>query len=134
MPGYIGLGLEITKSFMEKVCSVQPLKPVDRLHRWPEEDSHDWENEKEVVVAGKNVCNWLIHSYMFFVVFNEDGIIDSFSVTSDFDRNKVLYRIPLDAWMEYMDYIASDDIVGMSSHYDPKADDYVFSRKERGKR
>ena len=35
---------------------------------------------------------------------------------------------------EYMDYIASDDIVGMSSHYDPKADDYVFSRKERGKR
>ena len=63
---------------------------------------------------------------MFFVVFNEDGIIDSFSVTSDFDRNKVLYRIPLDAWIAYMDYIASDDIVGMSSHYDPKANDYVF--------
>lgn len=70
----------------------------------------------------------------FTKIKNEDGIIDSFSVTSDFDRNKVLYRIPLDAWMEYMDYIASDDIVGMSSHYDPKADDYVFSRKERGKR
>ena len=111
-----------SENYSLKVCSVQPLKPVDRLHRWPEEDSHDWENEKEVVVTGKNVCNWLIHSYMFFVVFNEDGIIDSFSVTSDFDRNKVLYRIPLDAWMEYMDYIASDDIVGMSSHYDPKAE------------
>ena len=122
------------ENYSLKAFSVQPLKPVDQLHRWPEEDSHDWENEKEIVVAGKNVCNWLIHSYMFFVVFNEDGIIDSFSVTSDFDRNKVLYRIPLDAWMEYMDYIASDDIVGMSSHYDPKANDYVFSRKERGKR
>ena len=36
--------------------------------------------------------------------------------------------------LAYMDYIASDDIVGMSSHYDPKANDYVFSRKERGKR
>lgn len=83
-----------SENYSLKVCSVQPLKPVDRLHRWPEEDSHDWENEKEVVVTGKNVCNWLIHSYMFFVVFNEDGIIDSFSVTSDFDRNKVLYRIP----------------------------------------
>lgn len=78
-----------SENYSLKVCSVQPLKPVDRLHRWPEEDSHDWENEKEVVVAGKNVCNWLIHSYMFFVVFNEDGIIDSFSVTSDFDRNNV---------------------------------------------
>ena len=90
------------ENYSLKAFSVQPLKPVDQLHRWPEEDSHDWENEKEIVVAGKNVCNWLIHSYMFFVVFNEDGIIDSFSVTSDFDRNKVLYRIPLDAWMAYM--------------------------------
>lgn len=81
----------------------------------------------------KSVCPILRHN-MFFIVFNEDGIIDSFSVTSDFDRNKVLYRVPLDAWMSYMDYIASDDIVGMSSHYDPKSNDYVFSRKERGKR
>ena len=49
-----------SENYSLKVCSVQPLKPVDRLHRWPEEDSHDWENEKEVVVTGKNVCNWLI--------------------------------------------------------------------------
>ena len=46
-----------SENYSLKVCSVQPLKPVDRLHRWPEEDSHDWENEKEVVVTGKNVCN-----------------------------------------------------------------------------
>ena len=37
-----------SENYSLKVCSVQPLKPVDRLHRWPEEDSHDWENEKEV--------------------------------------------------------------------------------------
>ena len=61
-------------------------------------------------------------------------MIDSFSVTSDFDRNKILYRIPLNAWIAYMDYVASDDIVSMSSHYDQKADDYIYSRKERGKR
>lgn len=116
-----------------KVFSVRPLQPIDRLHQWPEEDSHDWENEKEIIVAGKNICNWLIHSYMFFMVFNEDNIIDSFSVTSDFDRNKILYRIPLRSWIAYMDYIASDDIVSMSSHYDFSVGDYIYSRKERGK-
>lgn len=122
------------ENYSLNVFSVQPLKPVDRLHRWPTEDSHDWGKEKKVVVAGKDVCNWLIHSYMFFVVFNEDSTIDSFSVTSDFDRNKVLYRIPLHAWLAYMDYIASDNIAEIASHYDPKTDDYAFSRKERGKR
>ena len=122
------------ENYSLKAFPVQPLKPVDLLHRWPKEDSHDWENEKEVMVAGKNVCNWLIHSYIFFVGFNEGNVIDSFSVTSDFDRNKILYRFPLNAWIAYMDYVASDDIVSMSSHYDQKADDYIYSRKERGKR
>lgn len=122
------------ENYSLRVFSIQPLKPVDLLHRWPEEDSHDWKNEKEVTVAGKNVCNWLIHSYMFFVVHNEDGVIDSFSVTSDYDRNKVLYRIPLNAWIAYVDYIVSDDTVSISFHYDKKAGDYVYSRKVRGAR
>lgn len=116
-----------------RAFAVQPLRSVNLLHRWPEEDSHDWENEREVIVAGKSVCNWLIHSYMFFVVFNEENVVDSFSVTSDFDRNKILYRIPLSEWIAYMDYIASDDIVSISSHYDTKVGDYIYSRKERGK-
>lgn len=122
------------ENYSLNVFSVQPLKPINRLHRWPEEDSHDWENEKKVTVAGKSICNWLIHSYMFFVVFNEDDVIDSFSVTSDYDRNKILYRIPLNTWIAYIDYVASDDIVSMSSHYDPKANDYIYRRKERGNR
>lgn len=63
---------------MLEALAVQPFKLVDFLHRWPEEDSHDWDNEKKVVVTGKSVCNWLIHSYMFFVVFNEDNVIYSF--------------------------------------------------------
>lgn len=79
------------ENYLLEALAVQPFKLVDFLHRWPEEDSHDWDNEKKVVVTGKSVCNWLIHSYMFFVVFNEDNVIYSFSVTSDFDRNKILY-------------------------------------------
>ena len=63
------------ENYLLEALAVQPFKLVDFLHRWPEEDSHDWDNEKKVVVTGKSVCNWLIHSYTFFVVFNEDNVI-----------------------------------------------------------
>lgn len=116
------------------VYSVPPIKQMDNMHRWPEENSHDWDKEQEVTVAGKNVCNWLIHSFMFFLVFIEDGVVDSFSVTSDFDKNKILYRIPLKAWISYIEYIATDDIVSLSSHYDSKKKEYVYTRKMRGSR
>lgn len=122
------------EDYSMKVFSVTPIKHVDNLHRWPEEDSHDWGNEQEITVSGKNVCNWLIHSFMFYFVFNEDGVLDSFSVTSDFDRNKILYRIPLKTWIEYIDYIVTDDIVSLSSHYDSKKEEYVYTRKMRGRR
>lgn len=122
------------ENYSMKVYSVQPIKRVDNMHRWPEEDSHDWDNEQETTVVGKNVCNWLIHSYMFYLVFNEDRVVDSFSVTSDFDRNKILYRIPLKAWIDYIEYIATDDIVSLSSRYDSKKEEYVYTRKMRGRR
>ena len=66
-------------------------------------------------------------------MYTESGLVDSFCVTSDFDRNKILYRIPLKAWIDYIDYVATDDIECMSSHYDKERGDYIHSRKIRFK-
>lgn len=115
-----------------KASTIKPLKRIDKLHRQPDERSYDWEKEKNVTVSGKNVCNWLIHSYVFFVVFNEDDVIESFCVSSDFDRNKNLYRISIDEWLKYMDFIATDDIVRLSLENDEKSEDYKCVVKERG--
>lgn len=103
-----------------QVKAIKPLKHIDNLNRWPEEDSHDWEHEKQLTVAGKDICNWLIHSYLFFSEFEENGPMLAFCVSSDYDRNKILYKISMCDWLRYIDYIASDDIVGLSSHYDEK--------------
>ena len=117
-----------------QVKAIKPLKHIDNLNRWPEEDSHDWEHEKQLTVAGKDICNWLIHSYLFFSEFEENGPMLAFCVSSDYDRNKILYKISMCDWLRYIDYIASDDIVGLSSHYDEKTGDYIYKRKERGTR
>lgn len=118
-------------AFSLDIYATNPIKPVNMINRWPEEDSHDWGNEYSLTVKGKDICNWLIHSYIFYLVFNEDGIVESFSVTSDYDRNKILYRIPLDKWVEYMELVISDYVVAIDLHYDKKKKDYVFTRKER---
>ena len=115
-----------------KVWELKPLRNIDLMHRWPEESSYDWENERIITVHGKNVCNWLIHSYVFFLIHGEDGRVEGFSVSSDFDRNKSLYRISLEDWLKYMDYIATDSIAAMETHFSEEKKEYVITRKERG--
>lgn len=114
------------------VRSILPLRHIDIMHRWPEEDSHDWDHERSVTVKGKDICNWLIHSYLFFIESDESGSLKFFYVSSDYDRNKVLYKISLSDWIAYIDFIASDDIVRMDSHFDNKKGEYIFTRKMRG--
>ena len=115
------------------VFAIDPLQKIDSLHRWPEENSHDWDNEKKLSILGKTLCNSLIHSFLFFIRFNDDNIIDSFCVSSDYDKNKILYRVPLDEWIKYINFIASDDIVQLDSHYSSKYGDHIYTRKKRGK-
>lgn len=120
--------------YVFKARSIKPLAHIDLMHRWPEEGSHDWEHEKIVTVSGKDVCNWLIHSYIFFPEFVEGGAIINFCVSSDYDKNRALYKISLDDWLAYIEFIATDYIIRASSHYDEKVDDYIYTSKERGVR
>jgi len=114
-----------------QVKSIKPLKRIDYMHRWPEESSHDWKNEKQLNAAGRDICNWLIHSYLFFLESEENGSITDFCVSSDYDKNKMLYKISLNDWLKYVEFVSSDDIVSLSFRYDKKVDDYLIERKER---
>lgn len=72
------------------------------------------------------------HIFSFFA-YDENGVIDSFYVSSDYDRNKMLYRIELKDWLAYMDFVSSDYVVAMCMHADEHKKDYIYTRKERGK-
>lgn len=109
-----------------------PKKNIDRLHRWLEEDEYDWDNTINKLVVGKNICNWLIHSYVFKFLFEDNGVILGFFVSSDYDRNKVLYSVSLEEWIKYMDFIISDEVISVSSHFDEKRSDYIVKEKIRG--
>lgn len=111
---------------------VRPIKEIDLMHRWPDVDTHNWEHEETYTKAGTEVCNWLIHSYIFFLSYNVDGTIDGFYVSSDYDRNKVLYRIELKDWLAYMDFVGKDYVTAICMHADENKKDYVYTLKARG--
>ena len=74
----------------------------------------------------------MIHSYIFFFSYDENGEVDGFYVSSDYDRNKMLYRIELKDWLAYMDFVGKDYVVATCMHADEDKKDYVYTRKERG--
>ena len=112
---------------------IRPKKDIDLMHRWPDENTHDWDDEKTYTKSGAEICNWLIHSYIFLFCFDENGTIDSFYVSSDYDRNKLLYRVELKDWITYMEFVGSDYIVASDMHVDENKKDYVLTKKEREK-
>ena len=73
-----------------------------------------------------------MESYVFFLSYDANGVIDGFYVSSDYDRNKMLYRIELKDWLAYMDFVGKDYVVAICMHADEDKKDYVYTRKERG--
>ena len=111
---------------------VLPVNETNLLHRWSEADTHNWEHEETYTKLGTDICNWLIHSYFFFLSYDENGVIDGFYVSSDYDRNKILYRIELKDYLAYMDFVGKDHVVSTCMYADRDKKDYVYTRKNRG--
>lgn len=114
------------------VKAIRTKKSINLMRRWPEEGSHYWDHKTSVKVKGKDVCNWLIHSYIFAFEVGDHNTVESFFVSSDYDKNKVLYRILISDWIEYIKFIMTDDIVSEEMVFCEKKGDYIVVKKERG--
>lgn len=110
----------------------KPIKNIDRLHRWLDENEYNWDNTTQKEVYGKDICNWIIHSYVFSLLFDVDDIVIGFLVSSDYDRNKAIYTISLDEWLKFIDLIISDDVSSLTTTFDDKKSDYIYTEKKRG--
>ncbi len=113
------------------VVAYSPRRQINKLHKWVEDGDFEWGDCQKKVVAAKTICNVLIHSYAYCPKFSEKLVLDGFLVTSDFDRNKLIYDIELTDWIRYMEYIASDFISTLSLQYNEQKHDYVSVVKRR---
>lgn len=52
-----------------------------------------------VAIKAKNICNWLIHSFVWSLVYySKRSGAKGFLVASDFDREKFIHFISFDEW------------------------------------
>jgi len=114
-----------------QVMAFRPLRNIDRMHRRAEFEDYDWNHPQLLTAPGKDICNWLIHSYNYFFARARNNVQSFFYVCSDYDRNKYLYKVSMDDWMNYIDFVASDSISEMRSVYDEKKKDYIYKLKRR---
>lgn len=119
-------------SFQFDVVVHRPRRNVDKLHRWIEDGDYEWDSTAKESVLGKNICNSIIHSYVYCLFLDEKTNIGGFFVSSDFDRNKLLYQVNLNSWIDFLEYIADDDVVSTTFRFNKGKMEYVSRRKVRG--
>lgn len=117
-------------SYALNVEIFESKKNFDNLHRWTSENSHDWESSIRQTKQGKDICNWLIHSLIFELVYNDDQSVEGFFVSSDFDSDKCLYYVSIKEWLNYIDFISSDDISEFSAERTEKGIKYKKVRNK----
>lgn len=63
-----------------------------------------YDNGKNITLKPKELCNWIIHSYVWGVVGSDKqkGFI-GFMVASDFDKEKLMYFVSFDEWQKLLD-------------------------------
>lgn len=110
----------------------KPLREINRNRNWPDIQNHDFEHSESETVKGRDICNWLIHSYVFFFGYNEEGTVEGFFVASDRERNNFLCYVEIKDWLAYIDFIANDSVVETCAVYSKEKKDYCYITKRRG--
>lgn len=70
------------------------------------------------------VCNQCIHAYVSFVERGSDRNWSDLLVVSDFDRSKVIWRIPFSGLVQLFETAAKDWATIVSWVYDEELGDY----------
>jgi hypothetical protein len=88
---------------------------VPDLMNWHRLDEHyDFDNGVDTRIKREELCDRLIHSFIFTACFGEHNEVDSFFFASDKTRKQAVWRIQLNDFIELM--LATGDDFPTSSH------------------
>ncbi|MBZ0122125.1 MAG: hypothetical protein K8H88_34345 [Sandaracinaceae bacterium] len=103
-------------------------KPVHRMNWHRLDELYDVANPSATSISVKDLCNQIIHSYVFVVSAGENGL-EGFLVASDRDRNKRLLDVSLPAFLDTVRIIGTDFPNSVSWTWDTKLGDYAVDAK-----
>ena len=72
------------------VKQYRPLRNICLMHHHIEDGDYDFTEPSSLNVKGNDLCNWIIHSYVYSTYSDIHNSISGFFVSSDYTSNRFL--------------------------------------------
>ena len=113
------------KEYTSQIYSYAPSgKEITKCNQHSIDKVYNLENEKTVKKKIVFIANQLIHSCTIFVYRNEDRNWGGVYACSDFERNKTIYRIPIEEIVSIFNLVGNDYPSSFSMEWNKKTGDY----------
>ena len=107
-----------------QVFSIQATTHVNKMSRFSVEKNYNWRAEEITTKPALYICNQCIHAYVSFVNGGPDRNWSDLLVVSDYDRNDLIWRIPIITFITLFDAVANDQPTSIQLKWDEKINDY----------
>ena len=115
---------KVAKQSVQIRCYPPTGKVVTLLNRHKIDELFDLDKPKDRFVKLSFLCNQVIHSYVFTLVFHEGGPFAAILVASDYERSHALYEIPASRIIEVFELVGNDHVTEERYVADPAKGDY----------
>jgi hypothetical protein len=102
-------------------------KGVTRINSLRIDEHFDFDQEQTGNLTLDFVCNQIIHSYIFAPFLREDKTLGGVLFSSDFKRNKSLYRLGIEDMIACFELVALDDPIAIHVVLNPEKNDYTIT-------
>lgn len=97
-----------TKKYKLQFISYPNIEKVNWLNNHKLDELYDFDKNIEETRDLRFVCNQIIHSFIFMSNENEDGGLGGILFTSDRDKDKKLYSLPIDLVINVFEIVGND--------------------------
>ncbi len=104
-------------------------KPVTQMNWHHIDRCYDLSKGEATDKPVRFVCDQFIHSYVFMCVFSDGGGLDGILVSSDEERNKSLYLVPVEQIISTFKAVGKDYPSRLSAKWNPEKLDYGYAAR-----
>ncbi len=116
------------REYKAQVYSYAPSgKKITKLNQHAIDEVYDLDNEKKVSKKILFLANQLIHSCTIFAYRNEDRNWGGIYACSDFERNKTIYRIPIEEIISIFKLVGNNYPSSFSMYWNEEKGDYYVN-------
>jgi len=106
-------------------CYAPKGKKITKINQWDIDDIYDLQNEKAVQKSILFLTNQLIHSCTLYAYREPDRNWGGVYACSDFERDKTIYRIPVQEIIKILKLVGTDYPSSVAMTWADEAGDYV---------